>query len=422
MFARSEFGKNVMKVMTGTTAAQVFPFLVAPILSRIYTPEEFGAYYLLGAMIAILVPTVTGRYELAILIPKKNDAALNLAIGSLGIASLLSLFLLCLLFGFKTQISTFFENPDLKWWLLLVPLAVFIQSWQNVASMWHNRQKRFGQLTIARFLMAGFNAGGRVGLGFLMGGVGGLLIGTIMGWAIGLIFLLIRFFQWDFSMLSKFDSKIAASQLRRFQNFPRSMVVGTLFNKSAFELPSILLNKFFESSIAGYFGQTQAIIRRPLQIIGRAFEEVFKQKASEELHEKGHCRSIFYLTFRRLSLIGFLPFLLLFFIAPPLFAFVLGPDWRVAGEYAQVFALPYFFQFVLAPLSSIFYLKERTVLYTILEFIQACLVLGGLATGALVYKDPKVVMLLMAGGYTISYILRFLFLSRIIKGTHQIKE
>ena len=54
MLPKSEFSRNVLKVMTGTTFAQALPILVAPVLTRLYSPEEFGVFYLFAALVSIL--------------------------------------------------------------------------------------------------------------------------------------------------------------------------------------------------------------------------------------------------------------------------------------------------------------------------------------------------------------------------------
>lgn len=37
---KSEFGKNILTLMTGTTLAQAIPIAISPILTRIYAPED----------------------------------------------------------------------------------------------------------------------------------------------------------------------------------------------------------------------------------------------------------------------------------------------------------------------------------------------------------------------------------------------
>ena len=41
---KSEFSRNVLTLMTGTTIAQAIPIAISPILTRIYTPENFGVF------------------------------------------------------------------------------------------------------------------------------------------------------------------------------------------------------------------------------------------------------------------------------------------------------------------------------------------------------------------------------------------
>ena len=41
---KSEFSRNVLTLMTGTTIAQAIPIAISPILTRIYTPEDFGVF------------------------------------------------------------------------------------------------------------------------------------------------------------------------------------------------------------------------------------------------------------------------------------------------------------------------------------------------------------------------------------------
>ena len=43
---KSEFSRNVLTLMTGTTIAQAIPIAISPILTRNYTSEDFGVFAL----------------------------------------------------------------------------------------------------------------------------------------------------------------------------------------------------------------------------------------------------------------------------------------------------------------------------------------------------------------------------------------
>ena len=80
---KSEFTRNVLTLMTGTTIAQAIPIAISPILTRLYTPKDFGVLALFVAITSIFGSIANGRYELAIMLPKKDEDAVNiLALGS----------------------------------------------------------------------------------------------------------------------------------------------------------------------------------------------------------------------------------------------------------------------------------------------------------------------------------------------------
>ena len=81
--------------MTGTTIAQAIPIAISPILTRIYSPEDFGILALFMAIVMIFGSISNGRYELAIMLPKKDQDAIN--IFALGLIITLSISILLLI-------------------------------------------------------------------------------------------------------------------------------------------------------------------------------------------------------------------------------------------------------------------------------------------------------------------------------------
>ena len=90
--------------MTGTTISQMIPFAVMPILSRLFTPEEFGLYAFYISIVTFLVVFSTGRYELAIPLPQKEEDAWQIFLLSFSILVLFCAALLLTLFFLNDQI------------------------------------------------------------------------------------------------------------------------------------------------------------------------------------------------------------------------------------------------------------------------------------------------------------------------------
>jgi len=71
----NNFNKNVLVLFTGTTLAQAIPIAVSPILTRLYTPEDFGGFAIFFSITNLLGVVATWRYELSIVLPSEEDEA-----------------------------------------------------------------------------------------------------------------------------------------------------------------------------------------------------------------------------------------------------------------------------------------------------------------------------------------------------------
>src|SRR6056297_1550383 len=107
---KSEFFRNVATLMTGSTIAQLIALAIYPILTDIYTPDEFGLFSLYMGIIAITGIISTGRYQLAILMPTSNRQAMQLAALGLALAVVVSIVLLIVVALFRHQIAATFNN------------------------------------------------------------------------------------------------------------------------------------------------------------------------------------------------------------------------------------------------------------------------------------------------------------------------
>jgi len=118
---KAEFTRNVLTLMTGTTIAQAIPIAISPILTRIYTPEDFGILALFMAVSSIFGSIANGRYELAIMLPKKDEDAINIFALGFIINSVLSFLLLLTVLIFHDYLVELLnnkENPLNPWFLV----------------------------------------------------------------------------------------------------------------------------------------------------------------------------------------------------------------------------------------------------------------------------------------------------------------
>ena len=71
----SEFFRNVFTLVSVTSIAQAVSILIYPVLTRLYSPGEMGLFSLYMSIISLTGILSTGKYELAVLLPKEDRHA-----------------------------------------------------------------------------------------------------------------------------------------------------------------------------------------------------------------------------------------------------------------------------------------------------------------------------------------------------------
>ena len=153
IFSKSEFVKNTLTLTLGTSIDQFLPLLFYPVLSRIFTPNDFGLLATITSITAILTVVSTGKYEFSILIADtKQDAADIVGLIILLSASFSVLaFILFSILG--RSIVEWTNNPLLQKWILVAPLIAFSIVIYNCYNEWCVRNKYFVSLSWNKLLM-----------------------------------------------------------------------------------------------------------------------------------------------------------------------------------------------------------------------------------------------------------------------------
>ena len=177
---KSEFNRNVLTLMAGTTIAQAIPVAIAPILTRIYSPEDFGVYALFLSLITIFGVIINGRYELAIVLPKKDEDAINILAISFILNLTISLFLLILVILFYEYFLKFPGIKNIGIWLYFIPLVVFLIGFWKMLNYFNIRKKQFKDIAKATIIKSIVLAVVQLSIGFIKSGVTGLISGQII--------------------------------------------------------------------------------------------------------------------------------------------------------------------------------------------------------------------------------------------------
>lgn len=344
------FGRNVVTLMTGTTVAQAIPIAISPILTRLYSPSDFGLLALFVSLTSICGSVANGRYELAIVLPVKDEEAINITALCVLIAAFFSIVLLAVVLIFHDYIVVKLGNPDLALWLYFVPLAVFLVGLFNALNYFHVRTKKYKDIANATVNKSIATAATQLFLGFAKAGSSGLVLGQMVSYITGNTVLSKNILKEK--ILLKSVNKTEIKRLAaRYADFPKYSMWSILANTLAYNLVNVFISYLFGAAVLGFYSIGNRVLGAPSSLVGTSFGQVFMQRATEEKNKTGSATNIFLKTSKTLLLIGLPPFILLYFIMEDLFAFVFGPEWRIAGTYAKIMLPLFFVRFFISPLS-----------------------------------------------------------------------
>ncbi|HRW21081.1 MAG TPA: oligosaccharide flippase family protein [Bacteroidales bacterium] len=354
-FSTSEFSKNVITLLSGTTIAQAVPILISPILTRLYTPEEFGLLALFTSLSFILGAIANGCYEFAVILPKKDSDAINIAVLGALIAFVFSILLLVTVIVFNKPISTILGNVEFSLWLYLVPVSVLAISWFNIFSYYNVRIKQYRNIAKANIIKAMVLAIIQVSLGFAKVGTAGLISGQLAS-----------FFSGNYKLSTKilkksklFSYKRMKLMGKRYIDFPKFMLWSTLANTLSIHVSNIFINIIYSSKTLGFFSLANRTLGMPSSLIGSSIGQVFFQQASIEYQKYNNTKKIFVSTLKKLIIIGIPIFTLIFFFIEDAIALIFGEIWRITGLYCKILTPMFFIRFVSGSLSSILNIFEK---------------------------------------------------------------
>ncbi len=415
---KSEFTRNVLTLMTGTTIAQAIPIAISPILTRIYTPEDFGILSLYSAAVAIIGSISSMNYEYAIMLPKKDEDAINLFALGFVITTFISLFMLLLIVFFHNYFVELLNNKEISVWLYLMPLSVFLIGLLNLLTYFNNRKKQYKDLASATVVKSLALSVLQVGIGVIKSGASGLIIGQIFSNMFGNIKLLQNILNKK-TLLAKIDKEKMILLAKRYKDFPKFSVWATLTNTASFQVTNIFISALFSVATLGFYSLVQRVLGMPSALIGRSIGQVFFQEAAQERQNSGKAHKAFNSTIKKLILIGILIFGFLFFTVEDIFTFVFGQKWQIAGEYAKILMPLFFIRFISSTVSVIntVFEKNRNGLY-----INILLLLTALSViwfAHIANLPPKKFFELFSFVMSIEYLLFLFYYYKLARGDYE---
>jgi len=371
-FLRSEFFKNVSYQMVGTGIGQALPFAAMPILTRLYAENDFALYTSFFALSSILAVATGGRYQLAILLPAKEDDAIKIVVLSLyitlGYAGML--FILSVIFAGSS-------GNSLGTAIFFVPVYVLFFGVWNSLSYLSVRGKTFFHNAISKVCQSILYVLAAIFLGQLNYVLFGLIVSRILGIVGSGAYLLHK------STLRIHFPKLSTLKdvARQYQDYPKLSLVPALLDVMSVQGLVLVLTWFYSTTELGYYGLTALVLSAPLGLIGTSFRDVFYQKIMSFINENQVRAGIRFFKYSALGLfaVGLPICAILYLFGPAIFSVFFGDRWTRAGEFASILCISFLVQLVVSPLSSVFNAANKVRIasaWQTLYFISTFVTLG----------------------------------------------
>jgi O-antigen/teichoic acid export membrane protein len=401
---KGKFARSVAVMTAGTALGQGLVLASAPLLTRLYTPADFGVLAVYGSIVSLVAVVGALRYELAIALPEDDESAANLLLLALILVMLISLLAGLGVWLLADQLVRLVNTAALKPYLWLVPLGVLGTGIYEALTFWAVRKKAFTTIARTRFTQSAGQVLTQTILGLLKLGPVGLLLGQVVGKTGGSGTLATLAWKHDRESIKRISASGMCRAALRYRRFPMLSSSTAVLNYSGLYLPPILLAAFYGPQVAGWFLLGQRVIGLPMMVVGKSVSDVYMGEAAQLVRTDPHAlERLFTKTAKRLTLIGAPPLLVLGLIAPWVFALVFGEGWREAGVYAQLMAVAFLAQFVTTPLETTFAVTERQDLGLARHTIRLVLVVGSLSLAHWARWGPVVAISLYSAGMFVTY-------------------
>lgn len=344
----------------GTATAHAISLLFAPVLTRLYLPEQMGALAAVSAVVAVIGVVAAGQYDQAIVLPEDDRDAVSVAVAGFLLSTGVVLLLAAVVGIRGRSVAPLVGLSRDQWhWVFLVPVLVYMLSAEFLLIRLHVRLQKFRPLAWAQIMQQTGASAGKIGLGFAGFGVGGLFLGNLTGHVIRFGRLL--YSAWPFIHRHRDACRWVRlwAQARRYRKFPLISSGSSVLHVVSAQLPILLLAPLFSAAVVGYYALSYTILTIPVSLIGQNTAHVFLERAARVRADREKLARIATSIYQRLLLVGAVPLSFVTFHGDRLFPFVFGPEWAESGSYAQWLSVWLIFVFAATPLTCLYSVLER---------------------------------------------------------------
>ena len=375
ILSQNAFLRNVGILTGGTVFAQGIMILALPVLTRLYSPEDFNLLAVYTSLIGLITVGACLRFNIAVPLPTSEKTAMDLLKLAMLAAAGVSVVLMLPVALAPGAAAQLLGQPEMQPYLWMVPLGGFLACVYDALQYWASRKKRFVLITQTRITRAVGGIGTQLGIGAIAPSPTGLIFGQLIYGSLGVLGLVLSMWRRDRAELLDTQMGRLLRTAREYRRYPRLSVPEAIFNTSGNELPVIIIAFVALGPEAGYLMLAIRVIGLPMGLIGGSVAQVYLAEAPEKLRD-GTLVAFTRKTMWRLLYTGAPPLLAIGTFSPFLFPAVFGEDWARAGVIVAWLTPWFILQFIASPISMVLHVTGGVLLSMWLQLTGAVLRVG----------------------------------------------
>lgn len=362
---------GMLTLAKGAILARIIGIANIPILTRLYSPEEFGILALYVAITGVIAPILTLRYVQAIPLPKSDVLAINLFSVCLKLIILGTLIASLIFWSFGREILASFNMQILTSWWPLIIIGSCGAALYELFSLWATRKKQYELLASTQITQSLLGNVTKVVLGLAEFKSSGLLVGQLFSQSGGVIKFIKRSWE-DFSLLMpKVCWKKEKLVSEYYRHFPYYRLPSQFLMLVSIQAPVLIMSSLYGKDLTGQLSLAVMALSLPTGLIGAAVSKAYYAEIAAL--GKNHLQQVKKITIdvqKKLFLVG-VPFaLIVMVIAEPAFVIVFGENWATAGKFASILSPFILLQFTSAPLVQVINVVGSQFTYLIINAIR----------------------------------------------------
>jgi O-antigen/teichoic acid export membrane protein len=349
---KNNYFKNLFSLAGSEIISQSILIGVTPILTRIYSPLEFGQYEFFKTSALFLVVIGFLSYDASVYSSKNNIERINSILVSALVLTVICLLASLLLFFFNDYFVTQTGSEIKESWFWTLPLYAFFSALTNLMLVVLTKNGSFKLLSVIKIIVSIFIASTQLLFGWLNMGYWGLVYSTIFVQFIAFIIYFKPFYKELKYSLNECSLLEMKKLLVAYWRLPMLILPGNFFNYLVQSLPVFFFGKI-DNQLLGYFSLAKRIIDFPLTFLSSAIQRLYVKNLTDEIENTGIGRYTFLKNLKINGIIALFLLLGVFTLTNLLLPFFFGNEWVPAVPIIIILSILFSIRFVFGSLSFI---------------------------------------------------------------------